>query len=190
MGHLFLAHCDKKRYSNLICNVENEYTRGSATYPQTLRAAFAMLINYKATRQQGQEGMEYGSMFYMDDNESSSGYGRSRGCGQGHGNGRDNRGSRSGRHGRGHGNGNECGSGTPKVNEPEDAKELHLMVNDDLEMVNDYSLFHRISHCLQLSERSDLKSNMLLIDSCSTMNLIANPALLHNIHKVDIPLKV
>jgi len=81
MGYMFLVHCDKKRYGDLICDVKNEYTRGSTTYPQTLRAAFAMLINYKASRRQGQEGMEYGSMFYTDNDESGSGYGRGRGRG-------------------------------------------------------------------------------------------------------------
>jgi len=64
------------------------------------------------------------------------------------------------------------------------------MVNNDLETASNYSLFHRISNCQKLSKRVDLKSNTLLIDSCLTVNLISNLALLHDIHKVNKPLKV
>jgi hypothetical protein len=35
-----------------------------------------------------------------------------------------------------------------------------------------------------------LKKDVLLLDSCSTINLIADKRLLRNIHKVDTPMRV
>jgi len=55
---MFLVHSGKKRYGNLlICEVKNEYTQGSEMYPQTLRAAFAMLINYKPANIRDMRGL-------------------------------------------------------------------------------------------------------------------------------------
>jgi len=71
---------------------------------------------------------------------------------------------------------------------PPKVKDSHLMVNEDLELVSDYLLSDRLSHCFQTTGVIDLKSNILLIDSCSTVNLVTNKDLLHNIHEVQKPL--
>ena len=44
----FLMNNDKCRYGGLICNIENEHTCGSNTYPDTLTGAYDCLVNYKA----------------------------------------------------------------------------------------------------------------------------------------------
>jgi len=64
------------------------------------------------------------------------------------------------------------------------------MVNDELETVNDYLLSDSVSHCLQLSDQINLKGDTMLIDSCSTINLITNKDIIHDIHQVTRPLKV
>jgi len=69
-------------------------------------------------------------------------------------------------------------------------KNLNLMVNDKVEMVSDYSFCDRVSQCFQVSDGIDLKGNTMLIDSCSTVNLIANKKILYDIHMVKKPLRV
>jgi hypothetical protein len=44
----FLMNSDKRRYGGLIRDIENEHTRGSNTYPDTLTGAYDCLVNYKA----------------------------------------------------------------------------------------------------------------------------------------------
>jgi heptaprenylglyceryl phosphate synthase len=34
---MFLVNSDSQQYGALVCNIKNEYTRGSNTYPATLR---------------------------------------------------------------------------------------------------------------------------------------------------------
>ena len=44
----FLMNSDERRYGGLICDIENEHTRGSNTHPDTLTGAYDYLVNYKA----------------------------------------------------------------------------------------------------------------------------------------------
>ena len=44
----FLMNSDKRHYGGLIRDIENEHTRGSDTYPDTLTGAYDYLVNYKA----------------------------------------------------------------------------------------------------------------------------------------------
>ena len=43
---MFLLNCDCNRYGNLVQDIENEYTRGTDTYPTSLSAAYDYLVNY------------------------------------------------------------------------------------------------------------------------------------------------
>jgi hypothetical protein len=43
----FLLNSDKRQYGDLIWTIENEYTRGTNTYPMTLSAAYDYIINYQ-----------------------------------------------------------------------------------------------------------------------------------------------
>jgi hypothetical protein len=44
---MFLVNSDRARNGSLVRDVENEYTRGSDTYPTTLSAAYDYLVNYR-----------------------------------------------------------------------------------------------------------------------------------------------
>jgi hypothetical protein len=61
-------------------------------------------------------------------------------------------------------------------------------VEDDAEYSPSTSRRAEVSHCFQVmraeSADVDLRNDLLLLDSCSTVNLIANPNLLRNIHTV------
>jgi len=41
----FLMNSDKRRYGALICDIENEHTRGTNSYPTTLTATYDYLVN-------------------------------------------------------------------------------------------------------------------------------------------------
>jgi hypothetical protein len=45
---MFLVNSDHAHYGSLVQDIENEYTRGSDTYPTTLSAAYDYLVNYWA----------------------------------------------------------------------------------------------------------------------------------------------
>jgi hypothetical protein len=43
----FLKHADKHRYTLLVTDLENQYTRGTDQYPTTITEAYNLLVNYK-----------------------------------------------------------------------------------------------------------------------------------------------
>ena len=100
----FLMNSDKYRFGGLIRDIENEHTRGSNTYPDTLTGAYDYLVNYKGSRLSSNNQDEGGLAFYNEDDQNDSGRGRGGGGGQGCG-GRGGRGGRGqgGRRGRGRG---------------------------------------------------------------------------------------
>ena len=60
----FLMNSDKRRYGGLIRDIENEeYTRGSTTYLDTLTRAYDYLVNYKASRLSSNDQDEGGLAF-------------------------------------------------------------------------------------------------------------------------------
>ena len=66
----FLMNSDKRRYGGLIRNIENEHTRGSNTYPDTLTGAYDYLVNYKAEQLSSNDQDEGGLAFYNEDDQS------------------------------------------------------------------------------------------------------------------------
>ena len=74
----FLANSDKRRYNSLVVDIENDHTKGSNTYPQTLNAAYDYLINYRSDCSFGNDNDEGGLAFYNEDcrdNEPQQGRG-------------------------------------------------------------------------------------------------------------------
>jgi hypothetical protein len=106
---------DKRRYGGLICDIKNEHTRGSNTYPDTLTGAYDYLVNYNASRLSSNDQDEGGLAFYNEDDQNDSGRGHGDG-GRGHG-GRGGRGHRQGG-GRGRGRGEPAMSTTGSTNTP------------------------------------------------------------------------
>jgi len=87
MACLFLSNCNKKRYDSLLWDIENDYTRGNDTYPNTLTDAYDYLVNYippssRSCRHPDKNGIS----FYQDtpplnDSSGRGGQGRGRSTG-------------------------------------------------------------------------------------------------------------
>ena len=43
----FLCQSDRKRYSRLLEELENDFTKGNSNYPTDLVTAYRMIIEYK-----------------------------------------------------------------------------------------------------------------------------------------------
>jgi len=109
----FFLGCDKRRYKSLVRGIENQFTYGTNSYPQTLSAAYDYIVNFKPERGGGAITDESGVAFYNEDDRGGCGRGgnggqgdRTRGRGGGNG---SNHGNRSNGGGRG-GNGTNRGS--------------------------------------------------------------------------------
>jgi len=82
MARLFLSNCNKKRYDGLLREIENDYTRGNDTYPNTLMAAYDYLINYIPTSSKScchpdEDGISfYQDTPHLDDSSGRGGRGR------------------------------------------------------------------------------------------------------------------
>jgi hypothetical protein len=206
----FLMNSDKRRYGGLIRDIENEHTRGADTYPDTLTSAYDYLVNYKASRLSNNDQDEGGLAFHNDDDhsydqtDSTNGHGyyggkgrggrggRGRGYGGRDGHGRGGRGR--GGHGGGHANavGNPESHGNDTSNATDHAQFL-VERQANLDPVEDYpqSSLGVVNSCFQMLEQANrLEGNILLIDSCSSVNLICNGDLLHDIETVNWHMRV
>ena len=69
---MFLLNCDRNQYGNLVCDIENEYTCGTDTYPTSLSAAYDYLVNYRVeTRSSLHDPDEGGLSYYTEDGDGS-----------------------------------------------------------------------------------------------------------------------
>jgi hypothetical protein len=190
-----LMNSDRKRFGGLIRDIENEHTRGTNSYPTTLTEAYDYLVNYKGSRLSYNDADEGGLLFHNDGDNDNGGPGgrggRNGGRGGRGGGGRGDaarvggrgggtrgnaaRGGGRNRGGRGRGGRGDAGEGA----EGDDAQFLLEAVGDNLEDVDEYLCFQQ-SH-----SRPSLKKTLLL-DSCSSINLlVCNKELLHDIITVD-----
>ena len=198
---MFMMNSDPNRFGDLVRGIENDYTRGSDTYPATLSAAYDYLVNYRTAPKPNNNDPDPELSFY---NEDGTGRGQGRGGRDGgHGGGRG-RGTQGGR-GSGRGDGASGGGGQPPTiqeqvhnqaghgNEDEDAAYLV----DNLDNVEDYS---PLVYSLYLEsdfvgytrnyQQSNNKIKTILLDSCSTVNLIADKGLLRDIHRVATTMNI
>jgi hypothetical protein len=198
----FIMNSDSRRYGGLIRDIENEHTRGTTSYT-TLTGAYDYLVNYKASRLSSNDQDEGGLAFYNEDDPTGGGRGQHGGRGRGgrEGRGRGNRGGRNGRGGgRGHtpaidtSNGNDNGTRAPAegdgTNNADQANAQFLLEHDNLD--NEVtSYIDATGSCFQILENANrLDGNVLLIDSCSSVNLICNGKLLHDVVTVDWHMRV
>ena len=186
---LLLTKSDPKRYGTLVTDVENAYTPGQNGYPTTVSRAYDMLVNYRnpnqAFRMQNQDtGIAFAqdARDMEDITESSQQYGclqRDYGCG-----GRGRHSGRDGGHGRGCG-GRGGQTGVSYTVEEHDDNNKNTQDKDNLgQAVRPYILEHThvgIERVLA-SFIHHLPTTWLLLDSCSTTNLISNKSWLHDIH--------
>mmetsp|Transcript_15602 Transcript_15602/g.22623 ORF Transcript_15602/g.22623 Transcript_15602/m.22623 type:complete len:212 (-) Transcript_15602:6-641(-) len=122
----FIMNSDRRRYGALIRDIENEHTRGTNSYPETLTAAYDYLVNYKTDKSSTNDSNEGGLAFH-NEHERSTNRGEGRGSGRGRGRGRGDarsqepdRAGRTGRGGRGRGRTHAQSRSTPAANNNED----------------------------------------------------------------------
>ena len=186
---LLLTKSDPKRYGTLITDVENAYTRGQNGYPTTVSGAYDMLVNYRnpnqALRMQNQDmGIAFAqdSQDGDDITEPSQQYGRQqRDYGRA---GRGRHGGRDGGRGRGR-NGHGGRTGASYAVEQQDDNSRNIQDENNLgQAVGPYIMEH--THIgietVLASFIHHLPNTWLLLDSCSTTNLISNKSWLHDIH--------
>jgi hypothetical protein len=80
---MFLMNSDKSQYGSLVRDIENEYTRGTNTYPVMLSAAYDYIVNYRLDGRGGVQDTEHELSYYMEDGQGCSGRGSGRGGGHG-----------------------------------------------------------------------------------------------------------
>ncbi|MDA3875509.1 MAG: hypothetical protein PF483_00315, partial [Halothiobacillus sp.] len=184
----YLAMClilkaDKRRVGDLVVDLENEHTRNprNASYPETLAKAYDMIINYRPRMSNPIDvSGETGVTFVTNADEGEpvrSGRGGARG---GRGSGRG--GGRGGRDGK-----NRPSSGAQEK-ESSDSQFL-LDSADKLDSDSGYYDCRRAElTCAQSNHK--LPHGWMLLDSCSTINLIADASLLRDVFTADTPLHV
>ena len=186
---LLLTKSDPKRYGTLVTDVENAYTRGQNGYPTMVSGAYDMLVNYRnpnqALRMQNQDtGIAFAqdSQDVDDITEPSQQYGRrQRDYGR---TGRGRHGGRDGGRGRGcNGRGGRTGVSYAVEEQDDNSQNIHDE-NNLGQVVGPYIMEHThvgIETALA-SFIHHLPTTWLLLDSCSTTNLISNKSWLHDIH--------
>ena len=186
---LLLTKSDPKRYGSLITDVENAYTQGQNGYPTMVSGAYDMLVNYRNPNQAlRMKNQDTGIAFAQDSTdegditEPSQQYVRQqRDYGRG---GRGRNGGRDG--GRGHGrNGRGGRTGISYAVEEQEDNNQNTHDKDNLgQAVGPYTLEHTHvgMETALASFIHHLPNTWLLLDSCSTTNLISNKNWLHDIH--------
>jgi hypothetical protein len=85
LATLFIVKSDSKRYGALIATLQNDFISGHDRYPNTLNAAYTMLVNYvNPTRDQTFDIQDGGLSYFNDEDEDvqlDQGRGRGRWCG-------------------------------------------------------------------------------------------------------------
>lgn len=165
----FILKSNKKRYGSLITDLINGFTQGRDGYPDNLNRAYDMLINYVTPHSQRRISDHDGGMAFITDAEEG---------GRG---GRGGRGNRGG--GRG-GRGGRSGRGASSTNQ----EQIHAANNGDTnENSEDYNTLlafdARRLDCFLQKDRNSLPKNWILLDSCSSVNIVFNRDLLRGIHR-------
>ena len=192
----FLAKSDMKRFGSLLVELENSYTRGVDGYPITLASSFDMVVNYKdpskyraPTCDVNEDGM---SFFNEQDGQRSPQGWRYGGRGVV---GRSRRGSRGRGSRRGRGQRREQGSNFYQAPDDDDngqSNEPAKVEYNSNEQVTPYSRCVKSHVHYSPSKPFDAKTpeRWLMINSCSTLNLISNKSWLSNIHEVDTTMHI
>jgi hypothetical protein len=202
IGVGLLVKSDPKRYNSLMADLVNSYTRGQDVYPDTLTGAYDMLVNYHAPHPHSRMHIQDDGMAFAHLPDNSNHQGRGHGYegrgGRGGGRGDTGRGDRdTGRGGRGRGTGRGDGqqSATQSHNTTA-SNQTHTTTgdtntnnNNTSTNVNAYSAAIYDSRCAECfvqepqstSSHSTIPQRWVLIDSCSTVDMIADRELLHDI---------
>eukprot|EP00980_Cylindrotheca_fusiformis_P020860 scaffold7853_cov118-Cylindrotheca_fusiformis.AAC.1 len=169
----FLLGCNWKRCGALVAEAINAYHRGDNHYPRTLDTALCQLSEFEPTGEISTHNDRQGSgMAFFQNGEPNPGRGGHGGRGGGRGRGAGGRNS-----GRENSAGSEGENTNPTTSD-----------NANNESVNGYvNVLHAESF---LQGQGSLPSKWLLLDSCSSVDLISNKDLLHDVHPADASMRV
>ena len=183
LGMMLIIKADWKRYGGLITNLKNQHNQNIQGYPTNSQQAYQMLVDFVPINKIAPQYDHHGegiSYLQHDEDKSTGSATRSAaraGRSGGRGGGRGGRGGRMG----------GCSVG--------EASHLSEAVPNDSETSEPYLVYvmHDMRHgemFISNKEPSSLPDTWLLIDSCSTVDIISSPNLLHGIHHVSNPIRV
>jgi hypothetical protein len=202
----FISGADPARYSTVMQELENDFTKKDDNFPKTVVDAYNLLLHWKHPPTSRADTPSLGVAFTNDGDESGSG--RSGRGGAGRGGGRGDAGRGSGGRGRG-GRGQDASGATGRVPDPngygggicfrcglpghfavdcpqvEETAEQSLMAGaEELEEIDNY-MFHQLG--INFHQQSGGKNNShipdswILLDNQSTLDIFSNPRLLCDI---------
>ena len=183
LGMMLIIKADRKRYGGLIANMKNQHNQNIQGYPANSQQAYQMLVDYVPTNNiASQHDHHGGGISYLQHDEDKSAGSASRGT------------ARMGRSG-GRGSGHDGRGGHTGSRRNGEASHLSEVVPNDSKTSEPYFVF--VVHDMRNGELfisnkgpSSLPETWLLIDSCSTVDIISSPNLLHGIHHVSHPIRV
>jgi hypothetical protein len=197
----FMLCADLKRYETLLSELENAFVRGWDEYPKTLTSAYEYLVAYRPpkvfsnntgqTNNNQEIGMTYAT---IDDNQDSGNKNRTSSGKNGGSNSGNS--SRQGSNQARNSNSRQGGSrnGQASIQDVREEDEVVNVVSNTNTESNDYALLdeYDISHvaCLLQGDHHVLPSNWLLLDSCSSVDIVMNRELLSDIRKVNTPIRI
>ena len=183
LGMMLIIKADRKRYGGLIANLKNQHNQNIQGYPTNSQQAYQMLVDYVPINKIPSQHDHHGEgISYLQHDEDKSAGSVSRNTSQtgrtgGRGHGRAGRGGRTG--GRSEGEVSHLSEVVPndsETSEPYLVYVMHDMRNGELFISN--------------KGASSLPDTWLLIENCSTVDIISSPKLLHGIHRVSNPIRV
>ena len=182
LGMMLIIKADRKRYGGLIANLKNLHNQNIQGYPTNSQQAYQMLVDYVPMSNTTSNDHHGGGMSYMQHDESKSVDTMSRSTTRS-GQGGSRNGGRGGRRGRG------------EFRHNGEASHLSEAIPNDSESSEPYFVF--AAHDMRNGESfissngpSSLPDTWLLIDSCSTVDIISSSNLLHGIHRVSPPIRI
>ena len=180
---MLIIKADRKRYGGLIANLKNQHNQNIQGYPTNSQQAYQMLVDYVPINKIAPQHDHHGDgISYLQHDEDKSTASATRSAA---------RAGRNGGRGGGRGGRGGCTGGRSEG----EASHLTEMVPNDSETSEPYLVYvmHDMRHgemFISTKGASSLPDTWLLIDSCSTVDIISSPNLLHGIHHVSNPIRV
>ena len=180
---MLIIKADRKRYGGLITSLKNQHNQNIQGYPVNSQQAYQMLVDYVMTSTATSHHESHGgaiSYLQHDDEKMKDNASRSTvrsGCSGGRSSGRGGWGGRpSSRHS------DEASHHTEAIpNNSETSEPYFVFIAHDM---------HNGELFISRKGPASLPETWLLIDSCSTVDIISSAELLHGIHKVSNPIRV
>ena len=183
LGMMLIIKADRKRYGGLIASLKNQHNQNIQGYPTNSQQAYQMLVDYvppsSASSHHDNHG---GGISYLQHDDEKTTHSVSRNT------------AHSGRSG---GRSSSCGGRGGRIGGRHSGEASHHTEDLPNNSKTSEPYFVFVAHDMQNGELfvsrngpASLPSTWLLIDSCSTVDIISSPDLLHGIHKVSNPIQV